>query len=71
MRLVIAIEQQQIRCLDTGEMPPFRIHQELLAVRGHGQAEMIGDPFMQLKYSASRNSAARSMRSCPSSDVLS
>ena len=41
--LVVGIEQHEIGRLDAGEMPPARIHQELLAVGRYGEAEVIGD----------------------------
>ena len=48
-RLVVGIEQQQFRGLDAREMPPARVHQELLAVGRYGQAEVIGHRLVPVK----------------------
>ena len=51
-------------------MRPARVHQELLAIRRNGQAEMIGHGLVPVKSAASRNAAARSTRICLSAALV-
>ena len=41
--LVVGVQELELARLDAGEVPPPRIHQELLAVGRHRQAEVVGD----------------------------